>query len=334
MKALIVKLSAFGDIIHALPALDDLLANPEIAEVHWLVDARYAFVTELFPESVKVHIVALKGDHPLRHAWKMIRELRKEKFDLVFDLQGLIKSGLMARAAGGKCYGFDSQESPEWPNRLLVTPVPFFEEERHVVQKYRHIVAAPFIGASEKPAAYVPPTIHKSFATDAALLAELGIGDQPFTLLHVGGGWETKQLPTETWQKLAQLIAGQGQQALLAWGTANERKLADTIAANAPAMVLPERLDTDRLCRLLVQASSVIGHDTGLLHLAAALSVPTVTVWGPSASWNAGPQGEQHRHVESDPACGPCFKRRCDNFICMPSLTAESIIRNWNEVKR
>lgn len=334
MKALVVKLSAFGDIIHALPALDDLLANPQIDAVHWLVDARYAFVTELFPQSVKVHIVALKGEHALRHAWKMIRELRREQFDLVFDLQGLIKSGIMAHAAGGACYGFDARESPEWPNRLLVRPVPFAAGERHVVQKYRRIVAAPFMQPDGTAIDYAPPAIHKHIEPDPTLLRELGIDHAPFTLVHVGGGWQTKQLPLETWQELACAIAEQGQQCVLSWGTAQEAQLARTIAGHTQACVLPERLSIARLCQLLVQASAAIGHDTGLLHLAAALGVPTVTVWGPSASWNAGAKGAQHRHVESDPACGPCFKRRCDNFICLPSLTAESIIDNWNEVKR
>ena len=114
MKVLIVKLSAFGDIIHALPALDDLLAHPDIHDIHWLVDERFAFVSEIFPPRVKVHKVALKGKGRIRHAWHMIHALRNEHFDIIFDLQGLIKSGLMAWASaksGCKVYGFDRSQS-------------------------------------------------------------------------------------------------------------------------------------------------------------------------------------------------------------------------------
>ncbi|HXH72454.1 MAG TPA: lipopolysaccharide heptosyltransferase I, partial [Mariprofundaceae bacterium] len=75
MKILVVKLSAFGDIIHSLPALDDLLARPEVSEVHWLIDARYRFVSGLFPPQVVVHEVNLKGERPLISAWQTIRRL-------------------------------------------------------------------------------------------------------------------------------------------------------------------------------------------------------------------------------------------------------------------
>ena len=77
MKVLIVRLSAFGDIIHCLPALDDLLHHPEISEVHWLVDQRYRFVCDIFPRHVKIHTVALRGKQPLRSAWQAIRELQE-----------------------------------------------------------------------------------------------------------------------------------------------------------------------------------------------------------------------------------------------------------------
>ncbi|MDX8413121.1 MAG: glycosyltransferase family 9 protein [Mariprofundales bacterium] len=144
MKILIIKLSAFGDIIHALPALDDLLQRPEVDAVHWLIDARFAFVADLLPEGVIPHIVALKGRGGLRNGFAMAAWLRQQRFDVVLDLQGLIKSGVMARAIGAPTYGFDGAQSPEWPNRWLVTPVPFHRDDRHVVQCYRRIAAAPF----------------------------------------------------------------------------------------------------------------------------------------------------------------------------------------------
>jgi len=79
MKVLIVKLSAFGDIIHCLPALDDLLLRPEVNEVHWLIDARYAFVGEIFPQQVQLHTVAMKGAHPVAAIRRSIKELRANR---------------------------------------------------------------------------------------------------------------------------------------------------------------------------------------------------------------------------------------------------------------
>jgi len=338
LKVLIVKLSAFGDIIHALPALDDVLARPEVSEVHWLVDSRFAFVTEIFPPQVKVHKVALKGTHRIRHAWRMIQTLRRENFDIILELQGLIKSGLMAWGATKshtRVYGFDRQQSPEYPNHWFVNTVDFHADEQHVVQKYRHIATAPFISQSDAalPTPYKAPHV-KFKASNANLLQTLGIQAQHYTLLHVGGGWKTKQLPETTWQQLNQTLELQQTQVIISWGSESEQSLAQSIAKNSNAIVLPQRLEIHALCQLLQQSQAVIGMDTGVLHLAAALQASTITLWGPSASWNSAPLGTQHRHIESNPECGPCFKRQCDDFICMPSLSAQTIVKAWLEVKK
>lgn len=335
MKILVVKLSAFGDLIHTLSALDDLLARPEVDEVHWLVDERFAFATEVFPPQVKVHSVALKGDAPLHAAWQMIRKLRREHFDAVLDLQGLIKSGLIARAIARPVYGFDRRFSPEWPNRLLVSCVSFDPADRHVVQKYRRIAAAPFADRRD-PVPYAPPHIQKNEAIQqagAAMLAELQLQPQGYTVMHIGGGWQTKQLPFGTWREVIGAIQAEGSTCLLSWGNDAEQQKANELAGVTGATVLPRRLAMMPLCGLLLHARTVIGTDTGLLHLAAALAAPTVTYWGPSASWNSAPLGEYDVQVESNPECGPCFKRECNEFVCLPALKAEAIVQAWREVK-
>jgi len=335
MNVLIVKLSAFGDIIHAQPAME-MLRQRGIT-VHWLVDARYAFVTELFPADVHVHVVALKGEHRLQHAWQCIQALRQYHFDAVLDLQGLIKSGLMARtiARSAPVYGFDTSESPEWPNRYLVKPVTFHADERHVVQKYCRIVSA-VEGPSDHAIVYNAPKLgcgeHQK--QSATTIIESWHG-KPHTLLHVGGGWQTKRMEVQQWRACVVALAERGAAVTLSWGDEEEFHRAKAIADCFDlATVLPERLDIHTLAGLLHAAQAVIGMDTGVLHLAAALGTPTVTLWGPSASWNAGPLGTMHAHVESNPSCGPCFQRRCDRFVCMPSIQPLSIIQAWERVKR
>lgn len=332
MKVLIVKLSAFGDIIHALPALDDVLQHPKVSEVHWLVDSRYAFVTDIFPPTVKVHQVALKGSNRLRHAMRVIRALRREHFDCIIDLQGLIKSGMIARAIGHPVYGFDARESPEWPNRYLTTPVSFHPEEKHVVQKYRRIARHALGWIDHDAIAYLSPTIHDDVCTRLQQQASNTCPEGEYVVLHVGGGWETKKMPPAIWQELARHIAEQDVQVVFSWGSDAERMEAESLAETG-MQVLPERLNTASLSRLLSKAQAVFGMDTGVLHLAAALGTPTITMWGPSASWNSAPLGEHHAHVESNPPCGPCFKRTCDHFICLPSLQTKQILQAWQEIR-
>jgi len=338
MKVLIVKLSAFGDIIHALPALHDLMQQPDVNEIHWLVDSRFLFASELFPESVKVHKVALKGDAPLRNALHMIKTLRKEQFDLILDLQGLIKSGITARAIGSNVFGFDARQSPEKPNRLFVQPVPFHQDEKHVVQLYRRIAAAPFNGVEEPAHAmtYTPPIVHVTDAMrkqgEEALL-NIGISGA-FSILHVGASFSTKRIPDSHWSFIATELSRDGQ-VLVLWGNREEQLRAEMTCSGSPnAITTPEMLPIATVAGLLERADAYIGQDTGVTHLAAAVECPTICLWGPTAPWRMGALGAKHRHVVAEVPCGPCFKRSCDQFVCMPSIRPEHIISAWREVKR
>ena len=345
MKILVVKLSAFGDIIHALPALNDLLARPEVAEVHWLVDARYAFVTEAFPADVVVHTVALRGKQPVRSSWHAIRQLRAIGFDAIIDLQGLLKSALLARAAGAPVYGIDQAHLREKASSLLIRTVPFHTDEKHVVQQYRRVAAAPFASNIQTPETslpYAPPRIELAktkINLNANLLTELKLAGKPYVLLHSAGGWETKQLPERTWLAVAEHLIQTGKTPVFSWGNAAEKALAQRLASECNGFALPKRLNMSALCTLLNSACAVVGADTGLLHLAAALNAPTITFWGPSASWRSAPlnnaddpQGDKNWQIESNPSCGPCFKRRCNQFVCMNAITPESITRILHEL--
>lgn len=324
MKVLLIKLSAFGDLIHCLPALDDVLSRKDVTEVHWLVDERFAFVMDVFPNDVVVHRVALKGQQPIRAAWQAIKDLRKEKFDVVIDLQSLIKSSLLAAATGAKVYGYDAREVREKPATWLQQSTYFHEQERHVVQKYRHVAAAPWQASTvaQHPLPYQPPTIHRTFNE----VHFPNLPNKPWVVLSLGGSWQTKELPNATWQAVAEGIEAQGAHAVMCWGNDAEYQKAQCIAEHAPISILETRLDMLPLCSLLKQAKALVATDTGVLHLAAALGTATVSFWGASASWRSGPLGEKHRMVESNPSCGPCFQRQCANFVCMDMICATDIL--------
>ncbi len=344
MKILIVKLSAFGDIIHTLPALNDLLEHPEVGEVHWLIDSRYAFVAGIFPPQVKVHQIDLKEPQRWWQSWKTIQLLRKERFDAVLDFQGLIKSGMIARLISHHAFGIDPEYVREKANRYLVYPVRFHPDEKHVVQQSRRVATAPFsmpFPQSWKqlpghPIPYREP--HVSLTPDMEQAAEQtlsqwGLESGPYVWLHLGGGWETKQLPQRTWENVMNGLAEAGLNPILGWGNDNERKNAENIKKRAKSSFFPkEKLNIYQLCGILARAEAVVGADTGILHLAAALGVPTVSFWGPSASWRSGPMGNTDQHIESNPACGPCFKRTCKQFVCMDMISANDILAAIDDV--
>jgi len=342
MKILIVKLSAFGDIIHALPALTDIIERPEVDEVHWLVDQRYGFVTDIFPASVNVHQIALKGKHPIRSAWQMVHQLRQLSFDAVIDLQGLIKSAALARACGSPVFAFDTNFLREKASAILTHNISFHPQDKHVVQQYRRIASAAFIPQSNNPKtamSYTAPQIQIDSSRcipDNKLLERLGLKSNAYVILHAAGGWQTKQLPDETWLSIARSLKTNNITAVFSWGNEAEAQQAKSLAQQSNGYALPERLNMSALVTLIQAAKAVVGADTGLLHLAAALNQPTITFWGPSAAWNSAPltieKGVRHWHIESNPACGPCFKRTCNQFICMDMIKPESIIRVLHEL--
>ncbi len=312
-------------------------------EIHWLVDQRYAFVTEIFPSQVHLHIVALKGNHPFRSAIQTVRKLRNIHFDAIIDLQGLIKSALLARAAGRPVYGIDRAHMREKAGSLLVHPVSFHPRERHVVQQYRRVAAAPFEqNAAELPIPYTAPAIDLNrtrIESDPELLSTLGLVSGGYVILHAAGGWETKMLPDQSWLAIGTALKQDGIIPLFSWGTEPEQQLAQSLADRCNGFALPNRLNMSALCTLLQGARAIVGADTGLLHLAAALVTPTITFWGPSASWRSAPlndrlnqQGGRNWHIESNPACGPCFRRRCNRFVCMDAIDPDSIIRILHEL--
>lgn len=326
VKVLIVKLSAFGDIIHALPALDDVLARPEVDEVHWLVDSRFAFVTEVLPPQVKVHHIALKGEHPLREIRRVVKELRAEKFDLALDFQGLIKSSLLARLICPKVYGFDAKVIREKPASWLETSTASHPDEINIVQQVRRVAQSPWLSAADvnKPITYKPPQVHQSF--DVVLPQALDTL-KPWVVFNLGGSFATKELPDNTWLQVGQALKEKGYAIVFCWGNAKEETKAKQLNEAGLGYVLPKRLSTPELCTFFKQSFAVIAADTGVLHLAAALGTPSISFWGPTPRERNAPHGEMDFHVESSPDCGPCIQKTCDNFICMDMIQSAAIVQ-------
>lgn len=326
VKVLIVKLSAFGDIIHCLPALDDLLARPDVSEVHWLVDARFAFVTDIFPKQVNVHQIALKGDKPVSEVRRVVKKLKAEHFDFALDLQGLIKSSLLARLICKKVYGFDVSRIREKPASWLQTSVVMHEDEKTITQQCLKIAQAHWLSADAALNAvpYQPPVIHRLFQVELPIAIQ---GQSPMVVLNLGGSFATKELPDNTWMQLANLLILNGYFVVWCWGNAKEEQKAQHLCAGQVGYVLPKRLTIPELCNLFRQSFAVVAADTGILHLASAAGVPTISFWGPTPRWRNAPHAEHDQYVESNPVCGPCIKKTCDHFICMDMIKADALFK-------
>jgi len=332
VKVLIVKLSAFGDIIHSLPALDDVLARPDVSEVHWLVDARFVFVTEVFPANVKVHQIALKGEHPLAEIRQTVKKLRAEHFDVVLDLQGLVKSAVLSRLICKKVFGFDAKVIREKPASWLQTSVPFHPDDITITQQCLKIAQAPWAGKNSAAQAigYQVPQIHRDF--DVPLPSNID-ASQPWIVFNLGGSFATKELPDQTWLSVGKSLKHKGFQIVWCWGNAKEEAKAKQLNQDGLGVVLEKRLGMPELCAFLKQSYAVIVADTGILHLASALGTPTVSFWGPTPRWRNAPHAPHDQYVESNPECGPCIKKTCDNFICMDMIQTAEIVKCVDQIQ-
>ena len=280
MKLLAIRLSAFGDVIHTLPAVVALReAGHEIA---WVVERPYRELVELvggvktIPVSMKRwgrHLIASRGE--IRETFRRIRG-----FDASADFQGLLKSAMIARLSGAKTrYGFTRNVIREKGAALFVNRPVKVDESGHVVEWNLDLARGidPSIGG-------VPEVDFTPFAEEFE-----GDFDNKIVLLP-GAGKANKLWPAERFRDLARLL---GDDVIVAWGP-RERQLAESIGAP----VTPETT-LRQLAHLLRRARLVAGGDTGPLHLAAALQTPVVGIFGPTSPVRNGPYGQIANCVES-----------------------------------
>ena len=312
MKIALVKLSAIGDVVHALPvaaALHDALPQ---AHLVWIVERREAAVLRGNPalsEIVPVDTRAWRrARRPLAVAEStgalvaLRRHLRASRFDVAIDLQGLVKSGVITAATRAPLrIGFTAAHCREGLNTLFttqrVTPPP---AARHIVDRYLALLEP--LGARPRAVEFALPTDGPAEARIDEFLVGAGLKPRDrLVVLNPGAGRPDKRWPVERFRALARRLGEEaGASVLVIWGP-NELGAARLIVGpDAPARAtLAPPTNLDELLAVLRRASVVVAGDTGPLHLAAALGTRCVGLYGPTTVERNGPYGRGHRSLES-----------------------------------
>lgn len=338
MKILVVKVSALGDIVHALPVLPYLHSALFDLRLDWLAEESFAPLLEGHPLIRRVHRVNTRGWRQggnrslLAGFWQTIRTLRREKYDLVLDLQGNSKSALFTRFSGApRRYGFDREGVREWPNLLATNrQVSLSAADHHISARSLAIARAAVPGGSE-PASAGPLTVQSAAAAviDRSLTT-FGLTGKRLVVLHYGTTWATKLWPLDSWQELAvQLVRELDVRPILTWGNEAERSAAEAIgeACGGAALLWP-RGSLVELAALLARADLVVGGDTGPVHIAAAVGTPTVSLYRVTDARRNGPQGEKHVLLQAPLDCSPCLRKNCERDAeCGHSLAVASVFR-------
>jgi len=276
VRVLIVKISSMGDVVHALPMVSDIARVFPHARVDWVVEEAFADIPRLHPAVSGVFPIALRRwrRKPLSPvSWRQMidarRALRKTRYHTIIDCQGLIKSAIVARTARGPVVGFAPGVVREPLAALLYGRRVFVDPRGHAVDRIRRLGAAALGYALEGPERFCLRLPQAEPAPDGP----------PYALLLANASRASKLWPDRNWLALEQTLAGRGLVSLLAWGNRQEHEVSLLRASQMKsARVLPK----SSIAEIAVMASRarvVVGLDTGLTHLAAAIGAPTVGIF-------------------------------------------------------
>ncbi len=338
MRVLLIKSSALGDIVHALPALAYLHQVAPGIRIDWVVEERFRELLEGNPLINKLHLIRTKAwkRHPFAAATRReIAALRQAlvaaRYDMAFDLQSNIKSGVITRLSGASLrYGYGRAEVREVPNIFFTNAkVSLRPGDYHVTDRVLRMVSVPF--GSDFCATAIPTDINTNIADDAAAAALLApFGPGPILLFHPGTTWTTKLWHEQGWVELGKLALGSFPSAsiLLSWGNEQEREVAERIAVGigGSARLLPRR-SLKGFAALLKKADLVVGGDTGPVQMAAAVGTPTVSFYRATDALRTGPRGARHLVMQAPMECRDCMQKQCDRDAqCRQSIEASTLM--------
>ena len=334
-RVAILKPSALGDIVHALPVLSALRAAWPAAHLAWVVNKSFEGLLAGHPEldaTIPFDRAAFRGN-PLRaarYAVAFTNRLRREHFDLVLDLQGLLRTGLMCAGSGSPVrVGFAAAR--EGSRHFYTHRVEVPDADRiHAVDRYRRVLD--FLGLPATPARFVVPVDPAEVAAVAELLEAF---PRPWVAVAAGAKWLTKRWPVASFAALLNRAAAHFGGTAVLVGSPDDIALSLELAAQlrGPHLDLTGKTSLPRLVAVLKAADAMVANDTGPLHLAAALGTPCVAPYTCTLVARHGPYAQFDRAVATHVGCAGSYLRVCPNGLkCFAELAPERLWEPLNAV--
>jgi heptosyltransferase-1 len=297
-KILIVRVSSLGDVVHNMPAIADIRRLHPNAQIDWLVEEGFADLVGLvagvrraIPFSLRRWRKGLLSFANLREIGRFRRALAAEKYDLVIDCQGLIKTAWVASWARGTLVGLGNRTDGagyEWPVRFFYAKRVPIEPRTHVVERTRQLVAAALGDPPPVPTDLIDFGLDTRRAALALSRMDLNL-PVPYVVFVHATSRADKQWPQTAWIELGQTLIRRGVSIVLPWGSEAERETSEKLAKEfGAAAIVPPKLSLPAVVGLLDGAVATVGVDTGLVHIAAALKRPTVELYNFSTAWRTG----------------------------------------------
>jgi heptosyltransferase-1 len=282
VKVAIVKLSALGDIVHAMVALQFIKAHSPEIQIDWIVEERFAEVLKNNPDIdniLTVNLKALKTNKAGIFAQlKKIRSYASNNYDLVIDAQGLIKSAATAKIIGKRIAGFDADSIREKVASWFYDIKVACAYDANTIDRNALILSSPLgIDISTEQILNKKPFLF--FNNEAPQIYDYLLKDRINIVLVIGSTWDSRNYPAAKFVKIAEALQ---QNCLVVWGSEQEKATADWMATQSELIKVMPKLDLNSLKALIAKADLLVGNDTGPTHMAWGLNRPSITIFGPT----------------------------------------------------
>jgi heptosyltransferase-1 len=318
-KILIIKPSSLGDIVHSLPVLNALYRCFPKAEIHWLVAKGFEGLLEGHPMLKRIWTVRkdewkkiAKVQTTVAELRRLFKDLRVERFDYVVDLQGLLRSGVIAKATGAPVrIGF--KEAREG-STLFYTHRVEGGRDIHAVDRYLKV--ASFLGCRVDEVRFPFPPADGSQHPVVPVKGE-------YAVMAPGARGPLKRWPAQRFGELASRLPVR----TVVIGSKGDRMLAEEVVkeSRGNAVSLAGRTNMRGLIEIIRDARFMVSNDTGPMHIAAALGVHVFGLFGPTSPLRTGPYGSSRTIIRKDIPCSPCYKRACNTVQCLDSITVGEV---------
>jgi lipopolysaccharide heptosyltransferase I len=334
-KICIIKPSAFGDIVQALPLLPVLRRRYPQARITWVVKREFADLLADHPDLEEVLSIDMRG------GWKcwmrLLSDVRRRRFDVVFDLQGLSRTALVTLTTGAPLrVGLESaREGSRWSTHCVIPGT-----SKEVPAHARYWRVAEFLGLGSMRRETVVGVSESDRQWAERVVESQG---NLIVAMHPGAQWATKQWPANSFAELARRIRREYDASLLLLGTPSERALGEQIErhlrrddpdARVQNLIGSTRLQ--RLAALLARVDLLLSNDSGPMHLAAGLGTPVLGIFTCTSPHRSGPPGDQHELVATRVDCAASYRKVCpfQDKRCMACLEELSVDRAWRAFQK
>ena len=338
---LIIKLSAIGDVVHTLPFLEVLRENFPGARIDWVVEEASGQIIDghrgidhvIVSQRKSWQRRLLKGGElsaVIREINQFLTKLRSMEYDLVIDLQGLFKSGILTGISRGrrKTGSTGGREG----SSLFLTERPYLVDyNQHALDRYLRITE--YLGCNRLTwEGYIPIRDSDKRSIDK-YIHENGIQNKRLVAINPMAKWKTKLWEPGRFAILADRIQKELYCKVIFTGSRHDQEIIEKIISKMKErpINLAGQTGLKELAYLYSRCKIIVSTDTGPMHIAAAMACPVVALFGPTAPWRTGPYGKGHRVIRDRIPCSPCFKKRCAHMSCMNNITVERV---FDAVKR